>query len=215
MMIPLLKMDFFMTANYFMIILFVVPYMYVMNISPPFTFVGLQIWLLIGLFYYDQQSGIHKFLVSLPVDRTNIVRARYLFAAIFLFLTFVYFVLIDRLAHRYLHYLEYQPISARAAWMYICISLIIYALSFPIYYHFSYLAALMVQVLLFIVLPGTFLLLLNMVVKFKIQWVIDAAEQFFSYFSAHPFLVAIPATLVSYLISLFLSQKIFMKKDLK
>lgn len=214
-MTALLKKDLFINRNYLLMILFLIPYLYVMNISPAASFVGLQIGLLIGSFYCDQQAGINQFLVSLPVSRREIIRARYLFAALFAFLTLAYLVLIDQLAHRFLPYFEYPPVSGRTAFIFVCVSLVIYALSFPIYFRFSYILALVVQVLLFILLPGAFFLALKLLVKGDAPWLFHGAGRIFASFSDHPFLIAPPAALASYLLSLFLSQRIFMKKDLK
>lgn len=58
-MTALLKKDLFINRNYLLMILFLIPYLYVMNISPAASFVGLQIGLLIGMFYCDQQAGIN------------------------------------------------------------------------------------------------------------------------------------------------------------
>jgi|SRR5690625_2561076 len=128
----LLKRDFW---NHWPFILFAFLFilaLYTLGLKTPtgFWFINLLIVLFATIFYSDHKNSVNRFLISLPIQKRNIILSRFIYICLIstLFLLFVW--LVDVLY-------QLQQIN----WVTFLISFtllsIIIAISFPIYYAIS------------------------------------------------------------------------------
>ncbi|MEN1967449.1 ABC-2 transporter permease [Lentibacillus sp. N15] len=159
-MLTLVKRDFFINSwlSYGGIALILI-ISYLILIPPIFMFAIIFMTLLITLFYEDDKNKVNRFLISLPVAKTQIAQSRYMFLAC---------LAIVLLSFQWVFMLVSKPIASIADPYYIydwrdftvilCIGLLMIAICLPIFYMIpSFLLGAGINVLLFVI--GTILIL--------------------------------------------------------
>ncbi|MBM7554308.1 ABC-2 transporter permease [Thalassobacillus pellis] len=149
----LLKKELLVNQQFLLLVIVFIPGAYVMNLSPVFIYAGLMLGLVVNLFYCDDKSKANQFMVSLPVDRKSLVTARFLFSFLAILIFLAYTVLIDQIAHLWLAYFSYSPITVSTALLALGAVLILSSLSFPIYYKLSFMKALTANIIIMVVTP--------------------------------------------------------------
>lgn len=212
----LLKKELLLNHGFIWTIVIMLPLSYIINVGGVPVMTGVMFGYVIGLFYYDNQSGINKFVVSLPITRKDVINAKYVYSIIFMFVVFLYFFLVDKIAHMYLNYLNYEPINFSALLSFYLVTLMIIAIYIPFYIKFSFMTAFLFQLISMMVGPIAFFGLLNWIgTRTNIfDYIEDFVLSFVMFIQKNPFVVFVPLTIILLFISWFISQRIFMKKDL-
>ncbi|MDQ0270900.1 ABC-2 transporter permease [Cytobacillus purgationiresistens] len=214
-MVSLIKKDFYLNFIYIAIVIICVPILYILNLNSFFIYFGIIMGFLFNGFYYDKLSGTNKTLASLPIKRTTIVLSRYIFAFGLASFSFAYLWIIDMIAHAHLPYLDMPPMTQFSLISQLLIGFILLAVSFPIYYKFGYIKAIVIQILLLMV--GT--PAIGFIFAYSLTKIDSAktAEIVFSILDTvykNPHIFAGTITILLILASFALSKRIFQKKDL-
>lgn len=208
----LLKKDFLLNQSFIWTLLLMLPLSYVINVSGMPVMVGIMLGFVIGLFYYDNQSGMHKFVVSLPITRKEVIHAKYMYSIIFMFLAFLYYYFVDQIAHMVLNYLDHEPLTFTSWFMFYLITLMVITFYIPFYVKFTFMFAFIFQIISMVIGP---VVLAGFVIWLDVKTnILDYINSFIMIIKNRPFLVMIPSTIVVIFISWFISLRIFLKKDL-
>lgn len=207
-MLQLFKRDF--QASFFSVIgwLLYMVITYVLNMPYLLTYLFVIFFFHAFIFYLDHKANINRFLISLPVRKSNIVLTRYIFLIICFIVILVGHVIIDQVAHYGLPYLETSPVNGLTATWLMAMLIGSVAISLPIYYAVkSPNIAAFIQAMLLI--GGTY-----SYVVIKDNPYIDLSKTFtyfLKFIDIQPYLIPIAFSLVciplSYLLSVWLFEK--------
>lgn len=101
-------------------------------------------------FNADHKNNVNRLLISLPINRKQVVAGRYLFSFISFLLLLSFHYIVDKLAHYGLRYLEFEPLTGLKVVLIITFFSIGVSLSIPIYYFFkSFQIAVYVHIMFF------------------------------------------------------------------
>lgn len=159
-MLQMMKRDYIINKVYFLIVILLVPFIYALDMSPQFIYVGIVVGCIFNVFYYDGHNHVSRYIVSLPVSRNHIVLGRYTFLLIVAVTFLLYLWMIDMLVHYFFPMINnwiffatsFQPITPAVIIFTFIPIIIVVAVSVPIYYFFqSFIKSLLAQgALLFI-----------------------------------------------------------------
>lgn len=214
-MVALLKRDFLISLTYVLTILILIPFVYAIHVSPLAIFTGTVIGLFAGLYYYDQQAGINKYLVSLPISRKTIINARYLFSVLLMIFTLTYIFLIDNFVHLFFPNYGAEPLPGELFFNFFCISVLIIAIYLPIYTKFNYMTAFIIQLVSMFLVPMILIMIMTWLLeisKFGPQ-INELIEFLLQIYSANPLVVSIVSVGLILFISWSISQRIYSRKD--
>lgn len=204
-----------------MVLLFI-PLSYLLSASISFLGYGLIIGFLAGIYYYDKQSEINRYLVSLPVTRKQIILARYLFCLLVTVSFYLYMFILDFLFFEYFYEMIYgsvpmglmnNPMSLSSLYIYLGGAIILLSIYLPVYVKLPYFVALAIQMISLVLLPSVIFMLLNLFEILNMDWLLQAGEAFILFFLENIFPSMIILTVICALISYSISRAIFLKKD--
>lgn len=193
-----------------------IPFIYVLDLSPQFIYAGSIIGCIFNLFYYDSHNHVNRYIVSLPVNRSHIVRGRYTFLLTVSGTLLIYLWVIDMLANHFLPLINnwiffetsYPPITPIVIMITFIAVIIIIGVSVPIYYFFqSFIKSLFAQgILLFTVVLGI-AIFGNYISESIVLAVLDIID-------TQPVLIPMTLTFTCLYMSYKLSETIFTKRDI-
>lgn len=210
-MIQMLKRDFQVNSIYSIGSFIFVPLVYMMNGSIIIIYLFALFFFHFYAFYLDDKANIHRFLVSLPIKKKEIVLSKYLFMLISFCIFIVYHIFIDQLAHYGLPYLESDPINGLTLVLILAGVIFALAISLPIYYYSkSFQTAFLIHVSILIFGPLLF-------VVATANPYIDISKIFFliiELVEIQPYIMPIIISFGCLFLSYRLSVSVFMRKNL-
>lgn len=212
----LLKREILLNQSFLWVVLLMLPFSYVINVGGVPVVVGVMVGFISGLFYYDEKSGMDKFVVSLPFTRKEVINAKYVFAILFMFFIFVYVLFVDKAAHYFLDYLHHEPFTISSWFMFYLISLIVMAFFFPFYIKFSFMFAFIFQIFTMMLGPVALSAFVYWLTKKTSLWnyIEDYVQNILLMLEKNPIPILLAVAIVTMVISWLISQRIFFKKDL-
>ncbi|PAV30947.1 hypothetical protein CIL05_04325 [Virgibacillus profundi] len=219
-MLQLIKQDLFINTwiTYLSILLFL-SITYFVFLPPIFMFIATALTLIIALFYYDDRANVNKFLRSLPIQASQVVKRRYqsimlLSICIILYQWIIGYAIISFTdLDRYIY--GWKDII-------VCFSIgvIIIAITVPFFYLFRSFT-LSVGCLMVLLMLGSYYSLTPLVTVLELEEVIIfneldpgfvlVVEKYIPY---QPFIILVLASVVIFYLSMKLSQLLYLKKDL-
>src|SRR5699024_2153283 len=145
MMVHMIKRDYYINFLYVLIIILALPLIYWAQISPLFAYLGVIIGFIFNVFYYDNHNHVSRSIVSMPINKKQIVLGRYtfLFFVTVLFLLYIWFI--DTLVHYFapklsglLPIIPYKPISLTSALLVFAGIMLFILISILIFYLFQF-----------------------------------------------------------------------------
>jgi len=218
MMVHMIKRDYYINFLYVLIIILALPLIYWAQISPLFAYLGVIVGFIFNVFYYDNHNHVSRSIVSMPINKKQIVLGRYtfLFFVSILFLIYIWFI--DMLVHYFapslsglLPIIPYKPISITSVLLVFAGIMLLISISIPIFYICqSFIKALIIQGALLFIGPLAFAALgyfLDKIPEAFINGIVDFIE-------LQPILIAITFSVVCLLVSYVISTWIFSRKDI-
>src|SRR5690625_5013288 len=141
MMVHMIKRDYYINFLYVLIIILALPLIYWAQISPLFAYLGVIVGFIFNVFYYDNHNHVSRSIVSMPINKKQIVLGRYtfLFFVSILFLIYIWFI--DMLVHYFapslsglLPIIPYKPISITSVLLVFAGIMLLISISIPIFY---------------------------------------------------------------------------------
>lgn len=143
-MLQMMKRDYLINKIYFLMIFLAIPFLYTLDLSLLFMYLTIIVGAIFTVFYYDDYNHVYRALISMPIKRSQIVFARYLFLFTTTIIFLLYIWLIDMFVHNPFSILKsivptvsYQPISAITILLTFLFISIVVAISTPIFYYFQ------------------------------------------------------------------------------
>lgn len=140
-MLHLMKRDYYVIHLYMLVILLAIPFIYIAQISSLFAYVGIMMGFIFNVFYYEGHNHVSRYIVSVPVSKSQIVLSRYMFLVITATLLLLYIWFIDILAHYLSSVIRFwspdftnQPITFQTVLFLFMGILVIASITIPIYY---------------------------------------------------------------------------------
>lgn len=150
-MLQMMKRDFLINSMYFLIVLFVIPFVYLLDFSPIFIYMAVIFGCVFNIFYYDDHNHVSRAIVSMPIRKNKIVLARYLFLIMMINFYMLYLWMIDVIVHHsilsdMIPSVSYKTITSITIFLSFLIISIGVAVSVPIFYFFqSFIKSLLAQ----------------------------------------------------------------------
>ena len=164
--------------------------------------------LLSHLFQTDEKSKMNVYLASLPIERKEIVRGRYIFLALFVLSMITFGSLLNILIPNLLPTIEWSQQFTIVESALVCtILLILLSFILPIYYRFSF----GIATLIFIVSVGFLSLVFFVSLFWNEGFLVNWLTEYF--FSANYIPPAIGLAIILFWLSYNISVAIFEKKD--
>ncbi|MDL4841093.1 ABC-2 transporter permease [Aquibacillus rhizosphaerae] len=216
-MLFLLKRDVFLYSWSLLFLFIVLPLLAMFQ--PETGILALVIGFAIHLFYYDGKSSVNRYIVSLPIKKSTVIRGRYLFILIITIVLmsvqwFVHFLFVytNSIIEPYLFQWQDMVIL-------LSISLILFALAIPMYYLFrSFMVVVTVQFVIFGVGAMAFSnLLLESKFGDSMGFYIDNKTMFLASWlentiTIQPYMLVSVGAFVCYFLSMKLSEWILIRK---
>lgn len=211
-MLQMLKKELQMNRLYATSALIFIPVIYMLNGSMLMIYLFAIFFFQFYVFYHEDRAQINQYLVSLPVSKKDIVLSKYIFMVVSFFILIIYHIIIDKLAHYGLPYLDAKPINGLTIVTITAGVILSLAVSLPIYYYFqSVVVASFVHVFLLAFLPFIILMLsVNPYLDFS-----KAVVFIFDIIDLQPYIIPIAFSFVCLLLSYQLSTWMFGRKDLR
>ncbi|MFS0674077.1 ABC-2 transporter permease [Ornithinibacillus sp. 179-J 7C1 HS] len=212
-MLQLLYKDIRVTRLYLLLFFPVVLASYFFHVNNLDIFMTIIIGYLILLFYYDYHNQVYKFIGSLPVKRTQIVLARYLFLILLLIGAFTYIGIIDYFVLHHLNFLgDFRNQTINDVLKNFTITAILIAIYTPIFYlvkNFIY------GITVFMIVHFLLVFTYNMILFNDFITIDDKLlSTLFTIINIQPVAILLIISAVSLFISFLISVRISYKKDI-
>lgn len=215
-MVQMIKRDFLINRMYFLSIFIIIPLIYFVNLSPLFIYLGIIFGYVFNMFYYEQHNKTNRYMISLPVKRSQIVSARYVLILLTAIIFLLYLWGIDTIAHDLLPKLDWAPTfsfdpirSSHVLFTFLSVVFMI-AVMVPIYYFVdSVIKGLFIQVTLIILGMLVIFTLMDYLEKVTESFILS----FLDIIEAYPLLSISLFTVGSLVVSYLCSHSIFNRKD--
>ncbi len=208
----LVKKDFVLNRSYLIMTAVMMPLVIFFDMSRAFMFVGLMIGLVFSTAHAESESKSEQFVVSLPVERSTMIWARFLFIMSASVLTLGYTLVVDKIAHRLFPNLLYGPMTFTHSFYYLCAVVILTSISLAFFSSLSFRMALGAQIVLGILSMGLFLIAINRIDE--THWLVRVLRQIVPLWVRYPRAMTGICTLVIFGLAVSVSQFAFSRRDL-
>lgn len=206
-MLKMIRKEFLVNISYlwFMLVFFIIFYTFKFSSQMALMFIAMGV--IINSFYYDEKSKAEIYYASLPMKRSNMVLAKYLFIILFFFSTALFIFVLDFSLHELLSdYLGRNRLNGVYLSAILLIILLFTAMLLPFLYKFGLMKGIVYFGLFF-----TIVFSLLMLKKGIFEVASDMVMKMFSY---NPIAIPFALTIVLMTVSYFISIMIYRKKDL-
>lgn len=191
---------------------------YVGYIPPTFLFVVTVISLPIIIYFINYKSNLDRFLISLPIEKNDIIKSRYLFTVMMAFIVLLFQVILMFIITTLFDGAQYVY-GWQDIFVLMCLAMIVPAIAIPIYHLFrSFILATTVIAILFFI--SMFLMLSQLINILGMKDIIIfndldpglsmLVEKFIPY---QPFPILIIISVAIFYISIFVSQQLYTLRD--
>lgn len=131
-MYPLVKQHFLSNSySTYITIIVIIGGLYLIQIPPVTLFIITLLAMMVGVFYYDDKNKMNRFIVSLPVKKSQMIQSRYVYFLILAFMMLVFQSIVMVLSSNLVSYYQY---GWRDFIVVFCIGGLIISVGIPIYY---------------------------------------------------------------------------------
>jgi hypothetical protein len=204
--------DWKTTKLYILILLAIIPISYAIHFPSSDIFIWALLSFLFIVFLIERQNNVDQFLVSLPVRRKEMVRARYLFLVLLaiLFVGFLWFV--DFVWHILLPSSDFSRLDIKEIIQQFWLTTVLFSIYIPVFYFFKQ----FIHAATFFMISFTCLIYLNVLAAGNPLITFDDSIRAFIFelFTIQPYLMPILLSIICLCISYQLSVQIFNRRDI-
>lgn len=156
-------------------------------------------------FYLDEQNKMDYFFNSMPIDKEDVVYGKYIFSMIIIILSLIFSLLYSKVLKGFWYVDLFNVESALVA---LSMVLLLISICMPIAFKYGYNRSYIIINLIMVAMG--FLTMFTMFAPKSKQWVEDQIPRLIE----PKYLIAVGISLVLYVISMYISRKIYLKKEI-
>lgn len=197
----------------------ILAFFYIGTIPPYFLFSIFLISLIITPFYYDDKSNINRLIVSLPISKGMIIKSRYIFFVVISLCMIVFQYILMLSVPNIFEENSYYIYHWRDIIILISLTLLIISVMMPIYYWFeSFILASFINIIVLMITAYFITDNLVHILQMNEEIIFNDIDPGFTllverYIPFQPYVTLIILSVIIFLLSMIISEKIFSRQD--